>query len=67
MGEGLVREELFVRLCKKSAQRFKLRQVHIEIPQVEALEWLHVHFVEDQIFLDQAWAGESHRVCHDKG
>lgn len=64
--ERVMRKELFVRLGVEGAKRLKLRQVHVEVLQVEACKRFHVYLVEDQVFLNQSWTREVNRVCHNE-
>lgn len=48
------------------AKRLEGGQVHIKVSQVEAIERLHVNFIEDQAFLDEARTRKVEPISHDE-
>ena len=62
----LLREQFLIGLAVEATQVLELRQVHIEILQIETFHGLHVLLVVEKILLDQTWTIKTDGVGHDE-
>ena len=50
----------------KSAEVLELWQVHVVVHNIKACVRFLIHFVEDQVLVDQPWAVKVDSISHDE-